>query len=72
MTKDSEDVATAICMVIDEFGDIDVRSVIVGISAVLTTIVAQTDIPEEVAIEAFTSSLKESRRCIKDISSKAH
>jgi len=72
MTKDAEDVAAAVCMVIDEFGDIDVRSVIVGLSAVLTTLVAQTDIPEEVAVEAFTSSLKESMRCIKDISSKAH
>ena len=72
MTKDAEDVAAAICMVIDEFGDIDVRSVIVGLSAVLTTLVAQTDIPEEVAVEAFISSLKESMRCIKDISSKAH
>lgn len=72
MTKDSEEVATAVCMVIDEFGDVDVRSVIVGLSAVLTTLVAQTDISEEVAVEAFTSSLKESMRCIKDVSSKAH
>ena len=72
MTKNSEEVATAVCMVIDGFGDIDVRSVIVGLGAVLTTLIAQTDMSKEDAIAGFTKSLESSMECIKDLSPKAH
>jgi hypothetical protein len=72
MSKESEEVATAVCMVIDGFGDIDVRAVLVGLGAVLTTLIAETDMSEEDAIEGFTKSLKASRERIKDLTSKAH